>query len=203
MNRPALDAYNQLIVEKYDVSRFKDATPIDCIMPGFFGGNDVLFIAQNPGELKEDVEGDQLYLRAYEKKEYDKLGEYYIKALKSSRGTYGTFINDMYGEDWSRISFTNVFKCPFVDNKIPKEIPEREKKILRKQIEFLNPKVIVAVGTVARKFVIFEDWNIKERVMYTDHPSYLKRSGTYEQEVRKDSQKLAEQLTTNALTKPV
>ena len=148
MRLEKIQKFNLEILKQYDTSRFDNA--IDCVMPSYFANNDILFIGQNPGQLKEGVAGDELYLRAYEKKEYDKLGEYYIQALKSSRGTYGMFINDIYGEDWSQISFTNVFKCPFIDNIVPTDIPEIEKKILRKQITLLDPKFIVAVGSVTK-----------------------------------------------------
>lgn len=195
MNKHELEKYNRLIVEKYDVSRFVESNPIDCVMPGFFGGNDVMFIAQNPGQLKETVEGDRLYLEAYEKKEYDKLEEHYIKALKSSKGTYGTFINDIYGEDWSKISITNVFKCPFVNNEIPDIVPEREKKILRKQIEFVNPKVLVIVGTVAWKFYVKNRQSITAKLLHTSHPAYLKRTNTYSDEIQKARTKLLDMLS--------
>ena len=181
MNKEKLDNFNKTILEKYDTSRFFNS--VDCIMPGYFSGNDILFIAQNPGMLKQDVEGDALYLQSYQKKEYDKLNEYYIKALKSSRGTYGIFINDIYGEDWSQISFTNVYKCPFVDNIIPDSIPIIERNILKRQIELVEPKLIVAVGAIAKSFILTEDSITKTIFMH--HPAYLKRTGRYFQEIEK------------------
>ena len=183
MNIEKLDIFNKKILKEYDTSRFQNS--VDCIMPGYFAGNDILFIAQNPGMLKQDVEGDVLYLQSYQKKEYDKLNEYYIKALKSSRGTYGIFINDVYGEDWSRISFTNVYKCPFVDNIIPESIPDIEKKILLKQIEFLNPKLIVAVGSVAKHFMWYDNQKKSIKTLYMQHPAYLKRTGRYARDIEK------------------
>ena len=87
MNIERIHDFSKKILEVYDTSRFSNS--VDCIMPGYFSGNDILFISQNPGMLKQDVEGDTQYLHSYQMKEYDKLNEYYIKALKSSRGTYG------------------------------------------------------------------------------------------------------------------
>jgi len=183
MNKEALHRYSIEILERYDVSRFQRYAPIECVMPGYFAGNDMMFIAQNPGLLKETVEGDMQYLRAYQKKEYDKLGDYYFNALKSSSGSYGTFINDIYDEDWSRISITNVFKCPFKRHVVPTRIPETEKKILRNQIYLTDPKVIVAIGHIAWEFVNGEERWIRSRVIHLQHPSYLRRSGRYQSEV--------------------
>jgi len=181
MNIERINDFSKKILEVYDTSRFSNS--VDCIMPGYFSGNDILFIAQNPGMLKQDVEGDAHYLQSYRMKEYDKLNEYYIKALKSSRGTYGIFINDVYGEDWSRISFTNVYKCPFIDNIIPESIPDIERNILKKQIEFVEPKLIVAVGAIAKSFILTENVTIK--TLFMQHPAYLKRTGQYLQEIEK------------------
>lgn len=194
MNKDKLNTLSSLIIEKYDAGRHLGA--IDCVMPGYFGGNDVLFIAQNPGLLKEGVAGDMAYLRAYDEKEYNKLGEYYIDALRSSRGTYGTFISDIYGQDWSAISFTNVYKCPFIDNNLPSEllirIPITEMKILTRQIQYLQPKVIVAVGSVAQKACQQLPSEFKNTLMLTYHPAYLKRTGRYETSVERYKKQLAQ-----------
>lgn len=179
MDKEALQKYNRLVVEKYDVSRFKKESPVDCVMPGYFSGNEVLFVAQNPGQLKTD--DDDMFYDAYADKDFDKMEVLYAKALKSKRGAYGIFINDIYGSDWSRISFTNVFKCPFVANVIPDEVPERELKILTKQIELVKPRVIVAVGSVARDALMRCHSRIQELVLSMKHPSYLKRIGRYDE----------------------
>jgi len=199
MNKEELKKYSRLIVDKYDVSRFTDAIPDDCVMPGYFSGNKVLFVAQNPGLLKTDT--DDEYFDAYCDKDYDKLEILYAKALKSKRGTYGIFINDIYDDDWSSISFTNVFKCPFQDNIIPKYIPAREIKILENQILLVEPLVIVAVGAVARDAMKQIEWLVKDKVMTVRHPSYLKRIGEYEETVNTYKVELTNRL--HATSKPI
>ena len=182
---------NKEIIETYDTSRFPSA--IDCVMPGYFGGNKVLFIAQNPGQLKSTVDSDVAYLRAYQQKEYDKIDSYYIDALKSSRGTYGTFIHDIYGEDWSDISITNVFKCPFVYNLVPFSTPDKEKQLLTKQIHLLNPKIIVCVGLIARVAMKHRVSN-HAPLLDVSHPSYLKKTGQYSEKVIEYKKQLHELL---------
>jgi hypothetical protein len=146
-------------------------------MPGFFSGDEVLFVAQNPGELKRSVVGDIEYWRAYVKKDYDKMDSYYINALKSSRGTYGTFINDIYGADWSDISFTNVIKCPFKQNKIPEFYElQYDVDILKEQVDILQPKGIVAVGSIADSALNY----LQLEHLHFKHPSFLKRQGLYD-----------------------
>lgn len=170
-----LEEYNKQLVDTYKPERFENS--VHCVMPGYFRGNRILFIAQNPGELKESVEGDMLYLKAYQDKEYTALDKYYVDALKSTRGTYGTFINDIYGPDWSEISFTNVFKCPFKENVVPMLIPEYEIQVLDKQVRLLEPKLIVAVGRYAQNAC--KELPSGLPVLKLMHPSYLKRSGIY------------------------
>lgn len=183
MNKEKLDNLIKLIYEKYDPMQYEGA--INCVMPGYFGGNKVLFIAQNPGELKEDVLGDMTYLRAFQEKRYDAASKCYALALRSSRGTYGTFINDIYSDNWSDISITNVFKCPFKNNILPEliTVPKKEINILRKQIEYINPLVIVAVGALAQQAIFQIDPEQQRRQLHCYHPSYLKRTGRYEQEI--------------------
>lgn len=183
---------NRTLLDKYDTHAFKDA--VHCVMPGYFSGNLILFVAQNPGELKPDVEGDMLYQNAFRDKQFDKLNGYYVQALRSTRGTYGTFINDLYGTDWTDISLTNVFKCPFVGNKIPSYTPAYERIILGSQIRELKPKLVVAVGKCAKEAL--SSLILDCPVIYTFHPSYLKRSNIYEKMVSIYREKLRKKLLT-------
>lgn len=197
MNKEKLHNLTQRIFNKYDPLRYENA--YDCIMPGYFGGNDVMFIAQNPGELKDSVVGDIAYLDAYSVGDLPEMETRYIQALKSDRGTYGVFINDIYSDNWDKISITNVFKCPFTDNILPKsiteEIPEREVRILQKQLTYVNPKVIVAVGAIARRCIKqMKNYDIDAKTMYVHHPSYLKRIGLYKTKVEEYKKRLLEVL---------
>lgn len=164
----------------YDVSRFNDGVvkPIDCVMPGYFGGNEVLFVAQNPGVLKEYVEADMFYKNAYILRDYNEMDKTYVDALRSQHGSLGVFINDVYGLDWSNISITNILKCPFMSNKIPAGVSEIDIVILEQQVEYLRPQLIVGLGTYAKTAI--GEINVHgARVMLLPHPSYLMRKGTY------------------------
>lgn len=193
-----LEAYNKVILSTYDTLPYKDA--VDCVMPGYFAGNKVLFVAQNPGQLKGEVEADMKYFDAYTSKDLEKLEEYYYEALKSDRGTYGTFVNEIYGEDWSEISLTNVFKCPFKDNLVPDAISMTELSILEFQIAALKPQVIVAVGAIAYKALETLKLTTRYKVLKCYHPAYLKRNahladfGSYESYVEKYKAELQELL---------
>lgn len=203
MNKEKLNNLIRLMYEKYNPVEYEGG--VNCIMPGYYGGNDILFIGQNPGLLKEEVVGDMAYLDAYENKDYEEMEIRYIQALKSSRGTYGTFIDDIYSDNWDNISITNVFKCPFEDNVLPdsisKFIPVREQQILTKQIEYVNPTLIVAVGTIAKKAIQqMQNHDIHMKTIFMMHPSYLKRAGIYKEKVEEYKQLIISKLS-NATTK--
>lgn len=200
MNKEKLNNSTRLICEKYNPTQYLGA--VDCVMPGYFGGNDVMFIAQNPGLLKTDA--DDEYYDAFHEKNYSKMSITYARALKSSRSTLGTFINDIYSDNWYYISITSVFKCPFENNTLPeyitKFIPIREKQILLKQIEYINPKIIVAIGTIAKKCIVqLQDHDSYMKTIFVVHPSYLKRTGEYATKVEEYKQLLRN--TLNAIKK--
>ena len=133
-----------------------------------------MFVAQNPGQLKKTVKDDMRYYDTFVAKDYDKLELYYWGALQSSRGTLGTFINDVVGTDWRDISLTNVLKCPFENNVVPDDIPAFDIAILRTQISLLQPDIIIAVGAYAAKALTHIPHS---HVIEVKHPAYIKRQG--------------------------
>jgi DNA polymerase elongation subunit (family B) len=182
INKEALDTYNREILDTYHI----DKNAQNVVMPGFFNG-EILFVGQNPGLLKESVEGDMEYLEAYKNRDLQKLSESYLKALKSTKGTLGTFLLDIFGDDWSKISFTNVFKTPFNDNDVEVTDLEPHLEVLKKQIELLKPKYIFAIGKIAEDAINKIGYQAQEAFL---HPSYLKRIGQYEVKVKEYSKVL-------------
>lgn len=167
-----LKKFNREILENY----FLEKNSQNVVMPGFFNGDIILFVGQNPGELKENCDGDMKYIEAYNNRDVEAMNIYYEEALKSNLGVMGIFINDIFGEDWKNISFTNVVKTPFKENDFCIDNKEFHFNILKKQIELLSPKIIVAIGSIA-------DTSLREigitPTITTMHPSYMKKNGIY------------------------
>lgn len=184
-------------LERYEPTRLTGA--IDVVMPGYFAGSDILFVAQNPGQLKKDVPEDQEYLVKYREfrktiTEWGKeptqeqvqiwrsMMETYKNALRSPKGSLGRFVNDIYGEDWSNISITNVYKCPFLNNVIPTQVPNSEIQLLTLQVDAVKPDIIVYIGRSAREASMYQNYHPK--TMHVQHPSFLMKRGSYEHEVQ-------------------
>lgn len=182
INKKELDEYNKSILDSYPIENNAQAV----VMPGFFNGH-ILFVGQSPGMLKENVEGDMEYLEAYKQRDLKKLSDSYRKALQSTKGTLGTFILDIFGDDWSKISFTNVFKTPFNNNEVKVDDWEPHLKILKRQIKLLKPKYIFAIGKIAE--TALNQIGYIPQVAF-QHPSYLRRIGQYEAKVNEYSQTL-------------
>jgi len=127
---------------------------------------ELMFVGEAPGH-DEDIQGQPFVGRA---------GQLLTK-----------IINAM---DYQRqeVFITNVIKCRPPQNRTPykKEI-EQCTPYLLKQIEMIDPRVIVALGKVAADFFIDSDLSMsllrgnfyefkKVRIMPTFHPSYLIRN---------------------------
>lgn len=189
MDKRWLNEISLKILEFYDPLRMTGAQ--DVVMPGLFKGNRVLFVAQNPGLLKESVPDDMTYKTTYQAFKNNPhlspayaltvLEDTYEKALRSPKGTLGTFINDIYGEDWKDISITNVYKCPFDKNIVPQVIPDQDIRVLAMQIGALKPDIIVYIGSLARQASHYQISGPK--ILHVAHPSYLRKTGQYEQAV--------------------
>ena len=179
MNTKELEAFNTSILDSYPFEKKSQKV----VMPGFFHG-ELLFVGQNPGLLKADVEGDQKYLQAFEKRDVMGMKNAYIEALKSEKGTIGTFIVDLIGDDWSKISFTNVLKTPFNNNEVAVESLLLHTEILKRQIELLKPRYIFAIGKIAEEALKIIDVKITMALL---HPSFLKRNGNYEEKIKEYS----------------
>ena len=166
---------------------------VSVFMFGFFNGNKILFIGQNPGRLK--VDEDTKYAQFYREKDIDKMREMYERALKSPAGTIGKFLDKVSGKDWSDISFTNVIKNPMVEQFDAHAIDyEYYYRILGTQINILRPRAIVAMGTLARAAAM----TLGKKYIHVEHPSYLLKNRKFDEgcdELKTKIQKVLSQQT--------
>lgn len=193
MDKAWVDDINIKILERYKPSRMTGGQGV--VMPGLFKGPRILFVGQNPGQLKLSVDEDIAYAQKYEdfrngvpRKGYSdaasdllkwkEMQEVYEAALRSPKGTLGTFINDIFDEDWSDISITNVYKCPFDKNIVPQLVPNEEIRLLAMQIGAVQPDIIVYIGSIAKQASLYQLSHPK--VLHLPHPSYLRKTGRYE-----------------------
>ena len=143
------------------------------IQPGFYKGNVVLFIAQNPGNAENWVEP------------IDKLAsdKEYFDMFKNSSHDMSKFLKSIYPEKyWNDISWLNVYKTAFKDHKVDVQDNSFYYEYLRKQIDLIKPKHIVVIGNVAKEAL--EALHIRCDLSFY-HWSYLNREGTYEASVKK------------------
>ena len=155
---------------------------------------DLMFIGEAPG-ADEDRQGKPFVGRA------GKLLTDIIKAMKFTR-------EDVY--------IANVLKCrpPGNRNPEPDEVETCSPYLLR-QIELIQPKVIVALGSFAAKMLLdtktgitalrgqFHEYALAQQsdnapvVMPTFHPAYLLRNPNAKREVWEDMQQVMELLDKN------
>ncbi len=129
---------------------------------------DVLFVGEAPG-AEEDIQGKPFAGPSGE------LLNHWIKKLKTKK-----------------VAIINIIKCRPPKNRTPtKEEVEECSKFLEAQIELLDPKIIVALGTVAMKELLGFDTGILKKsgkietsykyfnkpVFIMPHPAYFLRQG--------------------------
>ena len=145
----------------------------------------VMFVGEGPGE-DEDAQGLPFVGRAGQL-----LTDIIVKGMKISR---------------SEVYIANVVKCRPPQNRDP--APEEEDRCLPflfKQIEAIEPRVIVALGRVAANALLGRDQPISRLrgvwhelrgvpLMPTFHPSYLLRSPGAKREVWSDIKQVMEKL---------
>ena len=115
------------------------------IMPGFFNGNKILFVAQNPGQPSAtDIHQNQeMNFDAHQL-------DYFAGFLRCKIGVYIRSVLTRLGLTVFNIGFTNIVKYSTINNVQP-TIDEANAMIpiLKKQIELLEPEKIVAIGSFA------------------------------------------------------
>jgi len=158
---------------------------------GFFNGDKILFIGQNLGLSQENVprEASQKLFEDYTNlvDDYEEYMRKYQEVLYLDTCPMGTFIKDVYEDNWSDISFTNYFKNPFIDHKVDQQNYGYFDYYLERQISIIRPKLIVTLGKVPANFMERERTKgVGDRTPHLSfqHYSYLLRSGRYKSEVQ-------------------
>jgi uracil-DNA glycosylase len=145
---------------------------------------DLMFIGEAPGR-EEDIQGEPFVGRA------GQLLTDIIKAMKLTR-------DDVY--------IANVIKCRPPENRNPEpdELDEC-RPYIRRQVEIIQPKVIVTLGRFALQSLTEKAFAISSvrgqwleyngvRVMPTYHPAYLLRNPAAKKEVWADMKKVMSEL---------
>ena len=170
-----LYAYNEFIYHDKE-TEFQGPPSYKCIsknrlskniMPGFFNGNKILFIGQNPGQPS------QTDIHQNEKMSFDEHQIDYFKGfLKCRIGIYLKTILNKLGFTVFDIGFTNIVKYSTINN-IQPTIGEAAAMmyILKKQIELLKPEKIVAIGAFASNR-LQENNIIHKRIMHPASHNY-------------------------------
>jgi hypothetical protein len=170
---------------------------------GFYRGDDVLFIGQNPGISQKNVSCDmakKLYddftAADYGYQEYMKK---YEKVLYLDTCPMGNFLKEMVGNDWSNISFTNVYKNPFMNQIVDVTDDTFYKRYLSGQISIIQPKVIFCIGSLAKKVIEsgemrYQFYISQTKKIFASHYSYLQRTGKHAEMIEKYSSQLKSML---------
>ncbi len=155
------------------------------VVPGDYGPrNGICFIGEAPGR-DEDLQGRPFV------------------------GRSGKLLDQMLQEiGWSRqdVSVLNIVKCRPPENRtpLPEEMTICGNKWLRFQIEYLKPKIIIGLGSVALKFFFPNEriTKVKGKLLFMNdgtpflpffHPAYVLRNGSNAMEsYRADFQQLRE-----------
>ena len=145
---------------------------------------DLMFIGEAPGR-DEDLQGEPFVGRA------GQLLTDIIKAMKLTR-------DDVY--------IANVVKCRPPENRNP-EPDELDacRPYIRRQVEIIQPKVIVTLGRFALQSLLEKSYGITSvrgqwleyngvKVMPTYHPAYLLRNPSAKREVWEDMKKVMGEL---------
>ncbi len=114
---------------------------------------DIMFIGEGPGE-QEDLQGEPFV------------------------GAAGKLLDDMLsiiGINRRNCYIANIVKCRPPGNRDPLD-EEQAACIpyLRKQVELVNPQIIVCLGRIAARRIIYPDYRITR-----DHGSWICRNGTW------------------------
>ena len=114
---------------------------------------EVMFIGEGPGE-QEDLQGEPFV------------------------GAAGKLLDDMLsiiGVNRRNCYIANIVKCRPPGNRDPQE-DEQDACIgyLRKQVELIKPQIIVCLGRIAARRIIYPDYRITK-----DHGTWICRNGTW------------------------
>ncbi len=184
---PALDDWTALATQAHDCTKCRLAGTRTNVVFGVGSPNaDLMFVGEAPGR-DEDLKGEPFVGRA------GQLLTDIIKAMKLTR-------DDVY--------IANVIKCRPPENRNP-EPDELEacRPFIRRQVELIQPKVIVTLGRFALQSLLEKSYGITSvrgqwleydgiKVMPTYHPAYLLRNPAAKKDVWTDMKKVMAELGT-------
>ena len=114
---------------------------------------DIMFIGEGPGE-QEDLQGEPFV------------------------GPAGKLLDDMLSIidlDRTKVYIANIVKCRPPYNRDPQETEEQACiGYLRKQIELIQPKMIVCLGRIAARQIIYSEFRITR-----EHGQWINRDGVW------------------------
>ena len=133
------------------------------LMPGFFNGNKILFIGQNPGQpSKTDIHQDQKM--SFENHQLN----YFEGFLRCKIGIYIKTILKQLDLTVFDIGFTNIVKYSTINNVQPTTDEAKAMMfILRRQIELFKPEKTIAIGAFAANML--SENNIEHKTI--KHPA--------------------------------
>ena len=124
-----------------------------------------------------------------------------------SGDTLTKMLENVLGLTRSEVYMTNVLKCRALDTQTPSPtFAHTCHPYLLKQIELIQPKIILAFGELAYQYLTGDDSSISEargtvhekeayKVIPTYHPSYLLRNPSAKKDVFEDLKKVKELMT--------
>lgn len=114
---------------------------------------DIMFVGEGPGE-QEDLKGEPFV------------------------GAAGKFLDDMLsiiGVNRKNCYIANIVKCRPPGNRDPQDEEQAAcVQYLRKQVELVKPQIIVCLGRIAARRIIYPDYRITR-----DHGTWICRNGTW------------------------
>ena len=114
---------------------------------------DIMFIGEGPGE-QEDLQGEPFV------------------------GPAGKLLDDMLSIidlDRSKVYIANIVKCRPPHNRDPQEMEEQACiGYLRKQIQLIQPKMIICLGRIAARQIIYPEYRITR-----EHGQWINRDGLW------------------------
>lgn len=162
--------------------------------PGLFLGNKILFIGQNPGKPRPQVNlSDQILLQ------YNATDEEFHDAYKLSQMNwlfYKKFIKPLIGDSMD-FSIMNIVFYPTTNNFPPSaELVSECRPYIIKLLEEINPKVIVCLSKIAESELRSLKLDKKYHIIFSYHYSYLMRAGLLDREIKEIKKKLQNEIHT-------
>ena len=153
-------------------------------------------VPEDPYSLQEEPAADWMIVGEAPGADEDRLGEPFV-------GRAGKLLDEMLlalGLDRNSVFIANILKCRPPNNRDPSGDEAAScRSYLERQIDFVAPKIIIAVGRIAAQHLLQTDAPVGRMrgqrhilgdrglpVVVTYHPAYLLRSPTQKRKVWQD-----------------